>query len=121
RPRGGGGRRRLGGGPERVAAPRRRAGGRPVLGRCRCAHRSPRFLDRFPRVVHAYRTTPAPERRGCRYIRSMLFGRGKQRMIEPSGALPGRDHRVFAVPATHEVLGTRLEPPFPDGLEGGVF
>ncbi|HEY7071877.1 MAG TPA: peptide-methionine (S)-S-oxide reductase MsrA [Acidimicrobiales bacterium] len=51
----------------------------------------------------------------------MLFGRDKQRMIEPSGALPGRDHRVFTVPATHEVLGTNLEPPFPDGLERAVF
>jgi peptide-methionine (S)-S-oxide reductase len=47
----------------------------------------------------------------------MLFGRHKQRMIEPSEALPGRDHRVFPVPATHAVLGTPLEPPFPDGFE----
>ena len=47
----------------------------------------------------------------------MLFGRDKQRLIEPDQALPGRDHRVFEVPATHAVLGTALEPPFPDGLE----
>jgi peptide-methionine (S)-S-oxide reductase len=47
----------------------------------------------------------------------MLFGRQKQRMIEPSEALPGRDHRIFPVPATHDVLGAPLEPPFPDGLE----
>ena len=63
----------------------------------------------------------APETQAGRYPRSMLFGRGKQRMIGPEGALPGRDHRVFSVPATHEVLGTRLEPPFPDGLERAVF
>ena len=47
----------------------------------------------------------------------MLFGRDKQRMIAPDEALPGRDHRVFAVPATHTVLGTGLEPPFPQGFE----
>jgi peptide-methionine (S)-S-oxide reductase len=51
----------------------------------------------------------------------MLFGRDKQRMVGPEGALPGRDHRVFAVPATHEVLGTNLEPPFPEGMERAVF
>jgi peptide-methionine (S)-S-oxide reductase len=47
----------------------------------------------------------------------MLFGREKQRMIDPDQALPGRDHRVFDVPATHAVLGTPLEPPFPDGFQ----
>jgi peptide-methionine (S)-S-oxide reductase len=47
----------------------------------------------------------------------MIFGRDKQRMIEPDKALPGRDHRVFAVPTTHEVLDTPLEPPFPEGME----
>jgi peptide-methionine (S)-S-oxide reductase len=47
----------------------------------------------------------------------MLFGRDKQRMVESAEALPGRDHRAFAVPATHAVLGTALEPPFPDGFE----
>jgi peptide-methionine (S)-S-oxide reductase len=51
----------------------------------------------------------------------MLFGRDKQRMVGPEGALPGRDHRVFDVPATHEVLGTTLEPPFPEGTERAVF
>ena len=35
----------------------------------------------------------------------MLFGRDKQRMIDPDEALPGRDHRVFEVPSTHTVLG----------------
>jgi peptide-methionine (S)-S-oxide reductase len=51
----------------------------------------------------------------------MLFGRDKQRMIEPTEALPGRDHRIFRVPATHDVLGTPLEPPFPEGMERAVF
>ncbi len=47
----------------------------------------------------------------------MIFGRDKQRLIGPDEALPGRDHRLFSVPSTHEVLGTPLEPPFPDGME----
>jgi peptide-methionine (S)-S-oxide reductase len=51
----------------------------------------------------------------------MLFGRHKQRMVGPEGALPGRDRRVFEVPTTHEVLGTSLEPPFPEGTERAVF
>ncbi len=51
----------------------------------------------------------------------MLFGRDKQRMVEPAAALPGRDHRPFRVPATHAVLGTPLEPPFPEGMERAVF
>ena len=69
----------------------------------------------------SYPTWDAPGRRVGRYIRCMLFGRDKQRMISPDGALPGRDHRVFTVPATHEVLGTHLEPPFPEGTERAVF
>ena len=47
---------------------------------------------------------------------SSLFG-AKTRMVTPDDALPGRPTRPFAVPATHEVLGTPLEGPFPDGLE----
>jgi len=32
-------------------------------------------------------------------------------------ALPGRDRRLYVVPTTHEVLGTPLEGPWPDGTE----
>ena len=39
--------------------------------------------------------------------------------VSAGDALPGRDERM-AVPARHEVLGTPLEPPFPDGLERAV-
>src|SRR5829696_3440798 len=42
------------------------------------------------------------------------------RMITPDEALPGRDERMV-VRSRHEVLGTPLEPPFPDGLEQAVF
>ena len=47
---------------------------------------------------------------------SSLFG-SKTRMVTPEDALPGRATRSFDVPATHEVLGTPLEGPFPEGLE----
>jgi peptide-methionine (S)-S-oxide reductase len=40
-------------------------------------------------------------------------------MVTPEEALPGRDAKL-PVPAKHEVLGTPLEPPFPDGLETAV-
>jgi peptide-methionine (S)-S-oxide reductase len=41
-------------------------------------------------------------------------------MVSPEEALPGRDERM-AVPSRHDVLGTPLEPPFPEGLEQAVF
>jgi peptide-methionine (S)-S-oxide reductase len=47
----------------------------------------------------------------------MLFSRHKSEMIDPANALPGRDHRAFEVPDKHFVLGTPLEPPFPEGME----
>jgi peptide-methionine (S)-S-oxide reductase len=46
----------------------------------------------------------------------MLFRTAKLRMPTPEEALPGRDIRPFDVPATHFVLGTPLEGPFPAGL-----
>ena len=48
-----------------------------------------------------------------------LFTREKTRMVDPQEALPGRDARM-PVPARHEVLGTPLEPPFPEGLEQAI-
>jgi peptide-methionine (S)-S-oxide reductase len=41
-------------------------------------------------------------------------------MVSPEDALPGRPQRM-PVPARHEVLGTPLEPPFPDGMETAVL
>jgi peptide-methionine (S)-S-oxide reductase len=49
-----------------------------------------------------------------------LFSRLKTRMPTPEEALPGREQRM-PVPARHEVLGTPLEPPFPEGTEQVVF
>jgi peptide-methionine (S)-S-oxide reductase len=47
----------------------------------------------------------------------MLFSRQKVTMVTPDDALPGRDARPFQLPASHDVLGTPLEPPYPAGLE----
>jgi peptide-methionine (S)-S-oxide reductase len=46
----------------------------------------------------------------------MLFSSRKAQMIDPGRALPGRD-APMPVPARHEVLGTPIAPPFPEGLE----
>src|SRR5215208_7708581 len=51
---------------------------------------------------------------------SFLF-RDKAAMPEPADALPGRDARPFDLPETHFVLGTPLEPPFPEGVETAIF
>jgi peptide-methionine (S)-S-oxide reductase len=51
---------------------------------------------------------------------SFLF-RDKTAMPAPADALPGRDARPFQVPDTHFVLGTPLEPPFPEGVETAIF
>jgi peptide-methionine (S)-S-oxide reductase len=50
-----------------------------------------------------------------------LFTRPKTTMVAPDEALPGRAERPFLVPQTHAVLGTRLLPPYPDGLHVAVF
>jgi peptide-methionine (S)-S-oxide reductase len=50
----------------------------------------------------------------------MLFFTDKSRMIDPDSALPGRATEI-AVPERHEVLGTPLKPPFPEGYETAIF
>jgi peptide-methionine (S)-S-oxide reductase len=47
---------------------------------------------------------------------AVFLFREKTKMIDPERALPGRDEEM-PVPARHEVLGTPLRPPFPEGLE----
>jgi peptide-methionine (S)-S-oxide reductase len=51
----------------------------------------------------------------------MFMQRKKTHMPDPGAALPGRDVRPFVVPSRHAVLGTPLEPPFPEGMEVAVF
>jgi peptide-methionine (S)-S-oxide reductase len=50
---------------------------------------------------------------------SFLF-RHKTEMPTREDALPGRDERM-PVPERHFVLGTPLEPPFPEGTEQAIF
>jgi peptide-methionine (S)-S-oxide reductase len=50
----------------------------------------------------------------------MLGSRRKSDMIAPDSALPGRQSEM-PVPNHHEVLGTPLKPPFPEGLERAEF
>jgi peptide-methionine (S)-S-oxide reductase len=51
----------------------------------------------------------------------MLFERRKTTMVTAEEALPGRDVPAFGVPEGHAVLGARLEPPHPQGLEVAHF
>ena len=46
-----------------------------------------------------------------------MFTSYKSRLVTPDEALPGRDHRLYAVPALNAVLGTPLEGPWPEGTE----
>jgi peptide-methionine (S)-S-oxide reductase len=50
----------------------------------------------------------------------MFNFRNKTTMVDPAEALPGRDE-AMPVPGRHAVLGTPLEPPFPDGFERAIF
>jgi len=48
----------------------------------------------------------------------VLFGsRLKTTPVTQEAALPGRDHRPYPVPATHAVLGTPLQGPWPEGTQ----
>jgi peptide-methionine (S)-S-oxide reductase len=49
----------------------------------------------------------------------MFLFRDKTAMVDPSDALPGRD-RAMPVPTRHFVLGTLLQPPFPEGYERAI-
>ena len=50
----------------------------------------------------------------------MLFTRKQASLVDASSALPGRPEEM-PVPAKHEVLGTPLKGPFPDGIETAIF
>ena len=50
----------------------------------------------------------------------MFLFREKSKMIAPERALPGRSHPLV-VPDRHEVLGTSIKPPFPEGFQKVVF
>ena len=50
----------------------------------------------------------------------MFFTRD-QTIVSPDRALAGRESPAFSIPERHAVLGTPLQPPFPDGIETAVF
>src|SRR5690348_15631667 len=54
------------------------------------------------------------------YPRNMFLFTKPTQMVTAEDALPGRDE-AMPVPVKHEVLGTPIAPPFPDGLERAVF
>jgi peptide-methionine (S)-S-oxide reductase len=49
-----------------------------------------------------------------------MFGSRKSHMPTPDEALPGRTTAMKVAPQ-HVVLGTPMQPPFPDGMEQAVF
>jgi peptide-methionine (S)-S-oxide reductase len=49
-----------------------------------------------------------------------IFGRDKTAMVDPDTALPGRSQEV-RLPDRHDVLGTPLRGPFPEGVETAIF
>src|ERR1700743_277047 len=51
---------------------------------------------------------------------SMFFSRKQVEMVDAESALPGREQEI-PVPARHDVLGTPLKGPFPEGVETAVF
>jgi peptide-methionine (S)-S-oxide reductase len=51
----------------------------------------------------------------------LLFKSDKTKMVSPEDALPGREKPSFAIPTRHEVLGTPIQPPFPEGIETAQF
>jgi peptide-methionine (S)-S-oxide reductase len=50
----------------------------------------------------------------------MLFGRRHASMVDSASALPGRSQEL-PVPERHEVLGTPLRGPLPEGVERAIF
>ncbi|HWX95484.1 MAG TPA: peptide-methionine (S)-S-oxide reductase MsrA [Solirubrobacteraceae bacterium] len=49
-----------------------------------------------------------------------IFGRDQSSMVDAESALPGRALEM-SVPDRHEVLGTPLRGPFPEGVETAIF
>jgi peptide-methionine (S)-S-oxide reductase len=50
----------------------------------------------------------------------MLFSRRQPEMIDATSALGGREQEM-PVPSRHEVLGTPLKGPFPEGVDVAIF
>src|ERR1700760_3368707 len=50
----------------------------------------------------------------------MFFTRHKTNLVDPGETLRGRD-TTLPVPDRHDVLGTPLKPPFPEGMQSAIF
>jgi peptide-methionine (S)-S-oxide reductase len=50
----------------------------------------------------------------------VFFARHKSELRDPADTLPGRE-QPLPVPGRHDVLGTPLQPPFPEGFERAIF
>ena len=50
-----------------------------------------------------------------------MFFRKQKTIVGADEALPGRESPAFSIPERHAVLGTPLQPPFPEGIETTVF
>jgi peptide-methionine (S)-S-oxide reductase len=50
----------------------------------------------------------------------MFLTRHKSELRDPADTLPGRE-QPLPVPDRHDVLGTPLQPPFPEGYERAIF
>ena len=64
-----------------------------------------------------------PRARNVRRARDtvdMLFTRKSHEVPAPEDTLPGR-HSAMPVTEPHVVLGTPIEPPFPEGIETAIF
>src|SRR5919205_3220629 len=72
-------------------------------------------------IIRRARDTTSAATRDSHGGKTMIFGRHKTRMITPEEALPGRKQPAFAIPTRHVVLGTPIQPPFPEGLETAIF
>ncbi len=51
----------------------------------------------------------------------MFLGERQNEIVSPEKALPGRDRPAYPIPARHAVLGTPLQPPFPQGVQTAIF
>jgi peptide-methionine (S)-S-oxide reductase len=51
----------------------------------------------------------------------MMLNADKTQMVSADDALPGRSEPAYQVPETNVVLGTPLQPPFPEGIEVAYF
>jgi peptide-methionine (S)-S-oxide reductase len=51
---------------------------------------------------------------------TMFFSRHKTALLDPADVLAGRD-AAMPVPERHDVLGTPIKPPFPEGIETAIF